>query len=95
MISVMWRGDTLSPAMAIEAPIPFDAIPLLASLRKEDREAVAPLCRVRGYDKGETIFREGDPAELIYFVHIGRVKIVKAAAKKVVKNEFYEALEIH
>ncbi len=65
--------------MAIEAPIPFDAIPLLASLRKEDREAVAPLCRVRGYDKGETIFREGDPAELIYFVHIGRVKIVKAA----------------
>ncbi|HEX7829887.1 MAG TPA: Crp/Fnr family transcriptional regulator [Thermoanaerobaculia bacterium] len=65
--------------MPIEAPIPFDAIPLLASLRREDREAVAPLCRVRGYDKGETIFREGDPADRIHFVHIGRVKIVKAA----------------
>ena len=65
--------------MPIEAPIPFDAIPLLASLRKEDREVVAPLCRMRGYEKGETIFHEGEPADRIHFVHIGRVKIVKAA----------------
>jgi len=65
--------------MAIEAPIPFDAIPLLAGLKKEDREAVAPLCRVRGYEKGETIFHEGEPADRICFVHIGQVKIVKAA----------------
>jgi CRP-like cAMP-binding protein len=63
----------------IEAPIPFDAIPMLAGLRKEDREALAPLCRVRGFEKGETIFREGDPADRIYFVHLGRVKIVKSA----------------
>jgi CRP-like cAMP-binding protein len=65
--------------MPIEAPIPFNAIPLLASLRKEDREALAPLCRMRGYEKGETIFLEGDPADRIHFVHIGRVKIMKAA----------------
>jgi CRP/FNR family transcriptional regulator, nitrogen oxide reductase regulator len=65
--------------MPIEAPIPFDAIPLLSALRKEDRAALAPLCRLRGYDKGETIFYEGDPAGLIHFVVIGRVKIVKAA----------------
>jgi CRP-like cAMP-binding protein len=65
--------------MAIEAVIPFDSVPLLAALKKEDREALAPLCRMRGYEKGETIFREGDPADRIYFVHIGRVKIVKAA----------------
>ena len=65
--------------MPIEAPIPFDAIPLLSSLRKEDREAVAPLCRMRGYEKGEVIFREGEPADRIHFVHIGRVKVVKAA----------------
>ena len=63
----------------IEAPIPFDAIPLLAGLRKADREAVAPLCRIRGFEKGETIFREGDPADRIHFVYLGRVKIVKAA----------------
>lgn len=65
--------------MPIEAPIPFDAIPLLASLKKDDREALAPLCRMRGYDKGDVIFQEGDPADRICFVHIGQVKIVKAA----------------
>jgi CRP-like cAMP-binding protein len=65
--------------MPIEAPIPFDSIPLLSSLRKEDRDAVAPLCRMRGYEKGEVIFREGEPADRIHFVHIGRVKVVKAA----------------
>ena len=67
------------PAMPIEAPIPFEAFPLFASLRPADREALAPLCRVRGYDRGETIFREGDPAERIHFVYLGRVKIVKVA----------------
>ena len=65
--------------MPIEMPIPFDAVPLLSALRKEDREAVAPLCRLRGYEKGELIFREGDPADRIHFVVLGRVKIVKAA----------------
>ena len=68
--------------MAIEAPIPFDAIPLLAGLKREDREAMGPLCRMRGYDKGETIFREGEPADRIHFVHIGRVKIVKSAGSR-------------
>jgi CRP/FNR family transcriptional regulator, nitrogen oxide reductase regulator len=76
--------------MPIEAPIPFDAIPLLASLKKEDRQALAPLCRMRGYEKGETIFREGDPADRIHFVHIGRVKIVKAAGGRDVILEILE-----
>ena len=65
--------------MPIEAPIPFDSIPLLSALRKDDREALAPLCRMRGFEKGETIFREGDPADRIHFVVLGRVKIVKSA----------------
>lgn len=65
--------------MPIEAPIPFNAIPLFASLKKDDREALAPLCKLRGYEKGEVIFHEGDPADRIHFVYLGRVKIVKAA----------------
>ena len=65
--------------MAIEAPIPFDSIPLLSALRKDDRDAMSPLCRVRGYEKGESIFREGEPADRIHFVVLGRVKIVKSA----------------
>lgn len=68
--------------MKLEAPIPFDSIPLLAALGADDRKALAPLCRMRGYEKGETIFREGDPADRIHFVHVGRVKIVKAAGTR-------------
>lgn len=65
--------------MPIDAVIPFDSIPLLSALKKDDREALEPLCRLRGFEKGETIFVEGDPADRIHFVVIGRVKIVKAA----------------
>lgn len=65
--------------MAIQPIIPFDAVPLLATLRPEDRKEVEPLCRMRAYDKGETIFMEGDAADRIFFVLTGRVKIVKSA----------------
>ena len=68
--------------MAIQARIPFDSIPLLAALKAEDRAAVEPLCRMRGYEKGEVIFREGEPADRIHFVYTGRVKIVKATGAR-------------
>ena len=64
--------------MPPKAPIPFDAIPILGSLRAEDREALSPLCDMRGYEKGETIFSEGEPAERIHFLFVGKIKIVKA-----------------
>lgn len=79
--------------MPIEAPIPFDSIPLLSALRKDDREAVAPLCRLRGFDKAETIFHEGDVADRIHFVVLGRVKIVKAAGGRDVILEILGAGE--
>lgn len=68
--------------MPIQPLIPFDSIPLLATLKRTDREAVEPLCRMRGYDKGETIFSEGDPSARIHFIYAGRVKIVKAAGTR-------------
>lgn len=68
--------------MAIQPVVPFDAIPLLAALRPEDRAAVEPLCRMRGYDKGDVIFREGDPADRIYFIYAGRVKVTKSAGNR-------------
>jgi len=34
---------------------------------------------MHGYEKGEVIFHEGDPADRIHFLYLGRVKIVKAA----------------
>ena len=60
-------------------PIPFNAIPVLATLKAEDRAALSPLCELQAYEKGDRIFEEGDPAEKIYFLFVGRVKIVKSA----------------
>jgi CRP-like cAMP-binding protein len=63
-------------------PIPFDSIPALAPLTAEDRAALAPLCQLHAFEKGARIFEEGDPAVLIHFLFLGRVKIVKAAAER-------------
>lgn len=63
-------------------PIPFAAVPLFAHLRADDRAALEPMCRVRGYEKGEVVFDEGAPADRIHFVLDGRVKIVKAAGSR-------------
>lgn len=68
--------------MTVQPRVPFDSIPLLATLKQDDRAALEPLCRIRGYEKGEVIFREGDPADRIHFVATGRVKIVKAAGAR-------------
>lgn len=63
-------------------PIPFDAIPILASLSSEDRVALAPLCELTAYEKGATIFEEGAPADRIHFLFLGKVKIVKAGHER-------------
>lgn len=68
--------------MPIQPVVPFDAIPLLSTLKRDDRAAVEPLCRMRGYEKGELIFREGDPGDRIYFIYAGRVKITKSAGNR-------------
>jgi len=60
-------------------PVPFNAIPILAPLTTEDRAALSPLCELRAFEKGETLFEEGQPAIFIHFLFVGRVKIVKAA----------------
>jgi CRP-like cAMP-binding protein len=60
-----------------EATAFFEAVPLLHGLGSEDRKLLAPHCRVRAYEKGATIFTEGDPAHELCFVVLGRVKIVK------------------
>ncbi|HVS31764.1 MAG TPA: Crp/Fnr family transcriptional regulator, partial [Thermoanaerobaculia bacterium] len=62
--------------------IPFHSIPLLATLRGPDRAALEPLCRVRAYEKGQTIFMEGEPADRIHFVVVGGVKIVKSTGSR-------------
>ena len=48
--------------MAVTPGIPFNAIPLLAGIKPAERAVLEPLCRMRHYEKGETIFREAEPA---------------------------------
>lgn len=58
-------------------PIPWAAIPLFQSLRPAERESLRPLVRLKSYEEGDTIFREGDAAVWFHFILGGRVKIVK------------------
>jgi CRP/FNR family transcriptional regulator len=57
----------------------FTAVPLFSCLDAEERALLSPLCRIRVYEKGQTIFEEGDHAVDLSFVVIGRAKIVKSA----------------
>ena len=63
-------------------PIPFGAIPILAPLTADDRAALEPLCELRAYEKGDTIFEEGEAALFIHFLFVGRAKIVKATPER-------------
>ena len=68
--------------MTLTPLIPFNTIPMLAGIRPDDRAALEPFCRMRRFEKGEVVFREGEPADRIHFVVDGRVKIVKATGTR-------------
>jgi CRP-like cAMP-binding protein len=65
------RTSTAADALARVSP--FSALP------PEERRRLSPFARVRRYERGETIFREGDPSEWFHSIVAGRVKIVKYA----------------
>ena len=50
---------------------------LFRRLPEADRNRLAAVSHVRSFDKGEGLFSEGDPSDLLYVVADGRVKIVK------------------
>lgn len=58
---------------ALASTVPF------SHLAPEERRRLLPFVRVRRHDKGDVIFREGDPSERFCTVVSGRVKIVKWA----------------
>jgi len=53
---------------------------LFRALSADDRARLAEVSVVRSYDKGETLFAEGDASDFLYTVLTGRVKVVKAIA---------------
>lgn len=51
---------------------------LFSRLSSEDRRKVAEVSVVRRYEKGDRVFSEGDPSDLLFTILSGRVKVVKA-----------------
>ena len=51
---------------------------LFSRLSPEDRRKVAEVSVVRRYEKGDRVFSEGDPSDLLFTILSGRVKVVKA-----------------
>lgn len=50
-------------------------------LSLEDRQRLASVASLRGYDKGTVLFREGDASDHLYTVITGRVKVFKTTAR--------------
>ena len=50
-------------------------------LSPEDRRRLTSVASLRTYDKGAVVFSEGDPADQLYTVATGRVKVYKTTAR--------------
>src|SRR5215831_4981376 len=50
-------------------------------LSPDDRQRLAAAARLREYEKGATLFHEGDPSDLLFTVVSGRVKVSKTTAR--------------
>ncbi len=55
------------------------ALPVFRGLSQEDQSRVAALATLREYQRGDHLWREGDPAESLTLIVRGRVKIVRQA----------------
>ena len=53
------------------------AASLYRGLSDDDRQRLAGVSLVKSWDKGETVFSEGDPSDFLLTVLTGRVKVVK------------------
>jgi len=52
-------------------------IPLFRRVSPEDRERLVAVAHLRLYERGNTIFSEGDPSDFFFVVVTGRVKVFK------------------
>lgn len=51
---------------------------LFSRLSADDRRKVAEVSAARTFEKGDRVFSEGDPSEMLFTVVSGRIKVVKA-----------------
>jgi CRP/FNR family transcriptional regulator, nitrogen oxide reductase regulator len=55
----------------------LSAIPLFRRVSPEDRERIASVAQLRSYERGDSVFAEGDPPDFFFVVVTGRVKVFK------------------
>lgn len=65
--------------MTQPGPDLFAHLPLFRRVSPEDRVRIAAVARLRAFERGDQIFREGDPPEQFITILKGRVKIYKHA----------------
>ncbi len=58
----------------------LNSVPYLSGLKPDELDSVRKVVFERAVDRGEVIFLEGDPAEALYFVVSGVVKVFKLSA---------------
>lgn len=66
---------------AMVKPPMLPDIPMLSSLTEADRKTLREGMAETRYDKGQYIFKEGDPAECFHVLVSGTVKCVKSSAE--------------
>jgi len=66
--------------MAVEIEF-LKSIPYFAGLSPAELDSIRQLVVERNFERGETILYEGDPAEALYFVVSGVVKVFKTSAE--------------
>jgi CRP/FNR family transcriptional regulator len=54
---------------------------IFSALDFTERERIGALARKRVYRKNEFVFREGEPADAIYLIKYGRVKLFKVSGE--------------
>ncbi len=59
---------------------PLHDMPMLSALKEADRKALLERTAETRYDKGQYIFKEGDPTECFHVLISGAVKCVKSSA---------------
>lgn len=55
------------------------AVELFQGISESESQRVARMCTERRYRKGTTIFSKGDPANSLYIVKDGRVRILRSS----------------
>lgn len=68
----------------------FRATALYRSLSAEDRARLSEVSAVRAYERGESLFDEGEPSDYLHTILTGRAKVVKllASGKEVILEIF-------